>query len=144
MGKKEQAPLRVVLDTNILISSLLFRGELSRFVDLWKTGLLTPVISKETFQEFMAVLEYPKFGLSRKEIKLILQHEILPFFEIVEVMDTLRGICKDPDDDKFISCAVAASVDFVVTGDTALCNVGRYGRIRIIKAIDLFRILDKA
>ena len=127
MGKKEKAALKVVLDTNILISALLFRGKLSRVVDLWKEGRVVPVISKETFQEFKAVLEYPKFRLSKDEIKTIIEEEVLSFFEIVEVTDEVKGICTDPDDDKFIACAIAASADFIVTGDSALCD-GRYPR----------------
>jgi len=100
MGKKEKAPLKVVLDTNILVSALLFRGELSRLVDLWKNGKLTPVISKETFRELKAVFEYPKFHLTKDEIKTIIEEEILPFFEVVEVAEEVSGICNDPDDDK--------------------------------------------
>ncbi|MBI5100455.1 MAG: putative toxin-antitoxin system toxin component, PIN family [Nitrospirae bacterium] len=142
MGKKENPALKVVLDTNILISALLFRGELSRVVDLWKKGRIVPVISKETFQEFKAVLHYPKFRLSRAEIKTIIEDEVLPFFEVAETADKVKGICTDPDDDKFIACAVAASADFIVTGDSALCDVGKYRSVRIIKAVDLLKMMD--
>ena len=142
MGKKEKAALRVVLDTNILISALLFRGELSRVANLWKESRVVPVISKETFQEFKAVLEYPKFRLSKDEIKTIIEEEVLSFFEIVEVTDEVKGICTDPDDDKFIACAIAASADFIVTGDSALCDVGKYRSVKIIKAFDLLKMMD--
>ena len=49
MGKKQEKVKRVVLDTNVLISALLFRGELSKIVGLWQKGKIIPVISKETF-----------------------------------------------------------------------------------------------
>ncbi len=142
MGKKEKTALKVVLDTNILISALLFGGELSHIVDLWKGGRIAPLISKETFQEFNAVLEYPKFMLSKVEIKAIIEEEVLPFFEVVEVTDKIRGICTDPDDDKFIACAVAASADFIVTGDSALYGVGKYRAVRMIKAFDLVKMIE--
>ncbi len=68
MGKKPKKIIRVVLDTNVLISALLFKGELSRIVGLWQKGKIVPVISKETFSELKTVLEYPKFSLSGAEI----------------------------------------------------------------------------
>ena len=79
MGKKQKKIIRVVLDTNILISALLFKGEVSRIVGLWQKGKMTPVISKETFDELRTVLEYPIFSLSRVEIKSMIAHEILLF-----------------------------------------------------------------
>ena len=75
MGKKEKPIIKVVLDTNVLISSILFKGELSRIVDLWKRGKIIPVISRETFSELRTVLEYPKFRLTRGEIKEIIEEE---------------------------------------------------------------------
>ncbi len=51
MGKKEKQVKRVVLDTGILVSALLFRGELSKIVGLWQKEGVIPVISKETFNE---------------------------------------------------------------------------------------------
>jgi len=142
VGKKEKTALKVVLDTNILISSLLFRGKLSRIVDLWMNGRIVPVISKETFAEFKAVLEYPKFRLTKGEIKTIIEEEVLPFFEIVEITAEVLGACKDPDDDKFISCAVSASADFLVTGDSALYDVGKHKAVKIIRALDLLQMMQ--
>jgi putative PIN family toxin of toxin-antitoxin system len=142
MGKKEKAPLKVVLDTNILVSALLFRGELSRLVELWKNSKIMPVISKETFRELKAVIEYPKFRLTKDEIRTIIEEELLPFFEVVEVADEVSGICRDPEDDKFISCAISASADFVVSGDKHLCELHVYKSVRIIKAADLMKMFN--
>jgi putative PIN family toxin of toxin-antitoxin system len=142
VGTKEKAIKKVVLDTNILISSLLFKGTLSRIVDLWKDGKILPVISRETFHEFKTVLEYPKFKLTKGETKAIIEEEILPFFEIVEITNTVSGICKDPDDDKFIACALSASADFIVSGDKDLCDVVTHKSIKIISASHLLKIID--
>lgn len=142
MGKKEKAPLKVVLDTNILVSALLFRGELSRLIDLWKKDRVIPFISKETFQELKAVLEYPKFHLTKDEIRTIIEEEILPFFEVVDVASEVSGICNDPDDDKFISCAISASADFIVSGDKHLCELHTYKSVKIIRAADLMKMFD--
>ena len=142
MGKKEKGPLRIVLDTNVLISALLFGGRLSGIPYLWKTGKIVPFISKETFTEFRTALEYPKFRLTRGEIKTLVEEEVVPFFEIVEISEEVRGVCRDPDDDKFISCAISASADFMVTGDAALYAVGKYRTVKIIRAEDLLQIMQ--
>ncbi len=141
MGEKEKTVKKVVLDTNILVSALLFKGRLSEIVDLWKNGKIVSVFSKETFEEFRAFLEYAKFSLSTQEIKMIIEEEVLPFFEVVEVTNEIKGICRDPDDDKFLACAVSAKADFIVTGDKDLLEIGRYGSVKIISGSTLFKIL---
>jgi putative PIN family toxin of toxin-antitoxin system len=142
VGKKEKTLIRVVLDTNVLISSLLFKGELARIVDQWKAGKIVPIVSRETFDEFRTVLEYPKFRLTKGEIKSIIEEEVLPFFEIVETVSEVSRVCKDPDDDKFIACALSAAADFIVSGDKDLCDVATYRAIKIIRASDLLKMID--
>ena len=140
MGKKEKQVKRVVLDTNVLISALLFRGGLSKIVGLWQQGKITPLISKETFNELMTVLEYPKFALTQEEIDLIIKHEILPYFEIVEVVKDVKGVCRDPEDDKFISCAISASADYIVSGDKDLIDLRQHKSIKIVKVFDFLKM----
>ncbi len=143
MGKKEKTIRKVVLDTNIMVSALLFKGKLSVIVDLWKKGRIVPILSKETFEEFKTVLEYPKFSLTEQEIGTIIEEEILPYFEIEEVVDNISGICMDIDDDKFIACAVSASADFIVSGDKDLLDIGSYKSVKIISASELLRMFEK-
>jgi putative PIN family toxin of toxin-antitoxin system len=140
VGKEPKKITRVVLDTNVLISALLFKGELSRIVRLWQEGKILPIISKETFDKLMAVLEYPKFSLSHAEIKSIIEHEIIPFFEVVNVSEHVRGACRDPGDDKFISCAISANADFIVTGDKDLFDLKKYQSVRIIQAAEFIKM----
>ena len=140
MGKKEKTQLRVVLDTNILVSALIFGGNTARVAELWKAGRILPVISKETFSELKAVLKYPKFKLTDSEIQMLVEDEILPFFEVAEISDYVSGICSDPDDDKFISCALLASADYVVTGDRHLIDVGTHKTVKIIPASELLNM----
>jgi len=140
MGKKEKAK-KVVLDTNVLVSALLFKGELSKIADLWEKGRIIPVISKETFAEFKKVLSYPKFSLTDKEIKTIIEENILPFFEIVDTTINITGVCEDPDDDKFISCAISASAGLIVSGDRDLCKLSRYRSIKFINAKDFIKMM---
>jgi putative PIN family toxin of toxin-antitoxin system len=140
VGKKEKTVKRVILDTNILVSALLFKGRLSEIVNLWKKGKIVPVLSRETFEEFNKVLEYPKFSLSTLEIKMIIEEEVLPFFEVVEIACKVEGICGDSDDDKFIACAISAKADFIVTGDRDLLDIVKYKSIKIISGATLLRM----
>jgi putative PIN family toxin of toxin-antitoxin system len=142
VGKKEKQVKRVVLDTNVLISALLFRGGLSKIVGLWQKGKIIPVISKETFSELLTVLEYPKFSLTQEEIDPIIKYEILPYFEIVEVVKDVKGISRDPEDDKFISCAISGSADYIVSGDKDLFDLKQYKSIKIIKASDFLKMYN--
>ncbi len=140
--KKKKNTIKVVLDTNILVSALLFNGRLSRIVRLWKTGQITPYVSKETFHEFKNVLKYPKFGLSEKEINTIIEEEVLPYFQVVDLKETVKGVCKDLDDEKFISCAISSSAKFLVTGDNDLYDLKRYKFVKIIKASDFIKMFQ--
>ncbi len=138
MGKKKKIK-RIVFDTNILVSALLFRGELSKIATLWEKGRIIPVISRDTFEEFKNVLAYPKFSLSENEIKAIIGENVLPFFEVIEITHKVKGVCRDPKDDKFLSCAVSANADFIVSGDRDLCDLRKYKTIKIITPYDFLK-----
>ena len=142
MGKKKEKVKKVVLDTSVLISALLFKGELSKLVDLWQKGKIVPIISKATFQELRSVLEYPKFSLSEEEINTIIGNEVLPHFDVVEVTKDVKGVCRDPADDKFISCALSANADYIVTGDKDLSDMKKYRSVKIIHASDFIKMFD--
>lgn len=130
---------RAVLDTNVVISALLFRGELSSLHTLWKKKAFTVVASKEIMEEYIRVLAYPKFNLTEKEIKDIIQEELLPFIEPVAVTGKLKGVCVDPDDDKFLVCARASKADVIVSGDAHLLSLKKYKGCSIVTAEKFLR-----
>ncbi len=134
---------RVVLDTNILVSALLLKGRLNKLVDLWKTGIIHPVLSRETFSELIAVLSYPKFDLSDNEIKTIIEDEILPFFTVTEMKEKVSGVCRDPDDDIFLTAACNAQASLIVTGDKDLLELKNFKSVRIVTAreyLDMMKV----
>jgi uncharacterized protein len=135
---------RVILDTNVLVSALLFKGRLARLVELWKTGAVVPVISKETFTELRQVLHYPKFALNADEIRAIIEDEIIPFFDVVDIKEGVDGVCRDPYDDMFLAAAVNARAAWIVTGDRDLLDVGRYGDVEIVTAQDFLELHDQS
>jgi putative PIN family toxin of toxin-antitoxin system len=123
--------VRVVLDTNALVSALLFSGVSSKLVSLWQNGVIAPLLSREILDEYLRVLSYPKFALSEEEIKELIQEEILPFAEVVKPKRRLRVVRRDPSDNKFLECAVAGKANVIISGDKDLLSLGRYRQIRI-------------
>jgi len=142
MGTEEEPVKQVILDTNVLVSALLFKGRLTRLVELWQNGLIIPVISRETFTELRQVLHYPKFALTADEIKAIIEDEILPFFDVVDVAENADGVCRDPYDDMFLAVAVSAQASYIVTGDKDLLALERYGAAKIVSPQEFLEKID--
>ena len=114
---------RAVLDTNVLVSALLFRsGRLSWLRQAWQTMALRPVMAKPTTEELLRVLAYPKFRLTSADVEALLE-ELLPWVEVFAApipSVVKRWTVRDPKDQIFLDLALAAGVDLLVTGDADL------------------------
>lgn len=110
---------RVVLDTNVVVSALLFRGTTSELHALWKRSAFTALVSDATISELARVLAYPKFRLTGDTIAGLLAAEVLPFTERVEPARS-PAACRDPDDDEFLWTARDGRAEMLVTGDPDL------------------------
>jgi putative PIN family toxin of toxin-antitoxin system len=133
--------VRVVLDTNVVVSAIVFReGRLSWLRELWRESRIVPLASRATTDELIRVLAYPKFRLSQDDIQALLS-EYLPFAEPAEVgRRRAPGLprCSDPDDEKFLALAVIGNAEALVTGDKALLILA--GRTRFaIESPAVFR-----
>lgn len=124
--------MRVVLDTNVVISALLFGGKAGDVIPLWQSSRFQWLASKDIVREYARVLSYPKFRLEEQDIRELLNEEILPFVTPVHVRRTPRVIAKDPSDDKFLACAVAGRAETIVSGDRHLLDLRSYQRIPIV------------
>ena len=89
---------RIVVDTNVLVSGLLFDGKPGELIKLWKEGRIVPLCSKEIVREYLRVLAYPKFELSESDIDFLLAHEILPYFEVLTVPPGKPFVTMDPSE----------------------------------------------
>ncbi len=123
--------MRVVLDTNVLISALLFTGIASEVVPLWQKGAITVLLSREILDEYLRVLAYPKFQLSEGEIKGLIEEEFLPFVQIIKPGTRIRIVKRDPSDNKFLECAVAGKADVLISGDKELLAIRHYRQVRV-------------
>jgi putative PIN family toxin of toxin-antitoxin system len=128
--------IRVVLDTNVLVSGLLFGGTPGKLLDLWKIGTIRLMMSRVMLDEFLRVLAYPKLRLSEEEIHYLLYVEVLPHVEMVEVHPGPILIPADPSDDMFLRCALAAGAKYILSGDRHLLQLKSYKRIKILSPAD--------
>lgn len=128
--------VKVVVDTNVLVSALLFGGKPGKLIPLWQRGTIRPLASKEIIDEYLRVLAYPKFKLAEEDINYLLYQEILPYFEVIAVELGPRIIKKDPEDDKFIRCALAGKAKWIISGDCHLLALKTYQKIKILSPSD--------
>ncbi len=116
------APLRVVLDTNVVLSALVFGGGLPGAVRMaWQSGALRPLASAATVQELVRVLAYPKFRLSAAEQEELLA-DYLPYVQTVRIPQPPPTVpaCRDPLDEPFMQLALAGKARVLVSGDRDL------------------------
>lgn len=114
--------MKVVFDTNTVISALLFRGKLSVLVEHWQQLQITPLLCEQTRAEFLRVLAYPKFKLHSAQIDT-LSSRYLPYTKTVEVLKQAVNHlpeCRDNKDQIFLELAFIGHADVVVTGDADL------------------------
>jgi uncharacterized protein len=117
-----RAQPRVVLDTNVVVSALLFGGgPTARVRAAWMAGRFVPLASAATAQELVRVLAYPKFSLTTDEQQDLLA-DYLPWVQVVRIPDPppVAPPCRDPFDLPFLHLAIAGKGDALVSGDKAL------------------------
>ena len=120
-----------MVDTNVFISSF-FGGNPRKVIDLWKSGDITLCLSRPIVDEYIEVLR--RLGLQdEKELEELLGL-FAHGFHLVYTAKTpdLNVVGEDPDDDKFIECAVALKADFVISGDKNLIAIKDYMGIKIV------------
>jgi putative PIN family toxin of toxin-antitoxin system len=124
---------RVVFDTNVILSALLFRsGRVSWLVPLWQQGKVVALLSKETASELLRVLAYPKFKLNHEEQQCVLQ-SFVPYVETVLTRQSRHlPLCRDPHDQKFLILADQGHADYLVTGDDDLLTITDFTACPII------------
>ena len=135
--------IRAVLDTNVVISALLFSGPPSQLVSAWQSSRLRPVVSASILDEYIRVLAYPKFKLTNAEIRGLLEDDILPFIETVKVPPSPAPKVRDPDDAKFITCATTAGVHWLVSGDDDLLSLHRVKSVEIVSVTAFLQYLKR-
>jgi putative PIN family toxin of toxin-antitoxin system len=128
--------LKAVIDTNQFVSSLISKqGPSAQLIDRWREQKFILVISPEIIAEIQKVLEYPhiskKYKLRKSDVQSLLTliaHEAV----VIPKLLSVHVIKDDPDDDKFLACALAAKAEYIVSGDQHLLDLGSYRSIPIV------------
>jgi uncharacterized protein len=138
--------MRAVIDTNVLLAGLLWRGPPYALLEQVRSGALTFISSPELLAELAEVLARPKFDAivqrsnSSRE-QMLLQVRMLA--EVIAPPPLIKPVCRDPDDDAVLALAVAAQADLIVSGDEDLLSLQRFEGIAILSpAMALQRVND--
>lgn len=138
--------MRVVLDTNIIISALVFNtGQLGWLREAWINQQIIPVVNKTCVEELLRALTYPKFKLSPEEIRSLLG-EYLPHTIIIESTPNLEKKiprCKDTHDQKFLELAYFGNAEALITGDKALLNLHGKTPFAILTPAEFRKLFDR-
>ena len=121
---------RVVLDTNVYISALLFGGFPGSVLDLAILGAFTLILSPALLDELDEKLR-AKFEMTMEDTAF-LRARLETLGEIVEPGEVLKVIVDDPDDNRVLECAVKGKADLIVSGDRHLLKLGMYRGIKIV------------
>ncbi|MEA3428350.1 MAG: putative toxin-antitoxin system toxin component, PIN family [Thermodesulfobacteriota bacterium] len=123
--------LKVVVDTNVFVS-LFFGGIPKRIIDLWKNGEIVLCLSQQIIEEYFEVLV--RLGLKDNHDLESLTNLFAEGYNSLFTAKTpqLKIVEDDPDDDKFIECAVALGSKYIVSGDKHLKKIKKYIDIKIM------------
>ena len=131
--------MRVILDTNVLVSGVFWRGPARRILELWMKGSLEVFVSLALLEEYEEVLNEIESkrasGLAEGWRMFVAEHATLVHASKV------YKICRDPDDDEVLNCAAAARADFVVSGDKDLLVLKRLPDFKIVSPSDFLKRL---
>lgn len=123
--------LKVVLDTNVFVSAVLTKGPSSDLFERWKAGKFTLLFSPVIFDEYFEVIARPKFDQQEQDIRALA--ELLAERAVALTPQIKIDVCKeDPDDNKFLECAIAGAADFIVSGDQHLLRLKEYQGVKIV------------
>jgi putative PIN family toxin of toxin-antitoxin system len=126
--------LRVVLDTNVLISAILFGGNPRQILEKAIRGEIRLCLSEPILEELKGVLQRSKFDYSPEMIQVILT-ELTGVSDFVNPSKTINVVSEDPGDNRILECAVEAQANYIVTGDFHLLKLSRYRNIEVVNAV---------
>lgn len=126
--------MKIVVDTNVMISGIFFGGFPRQVVEAVVDSKIVACANQEILDEYVRVVEEMiarKQGTLRDDALTILMSKL----DLVQPESHVE-VCRDPDDDKFIACALDARALYIVSGDQDLLVIGEYNGIRVITAAE--------
>jgi hypothetical protein len=137
--KKKAEKLKLVLDSNVFISSVVFGGKPREILDLAVKGLIEIAVSDDILEEIKAVLEGHKFQFPAKSVYAIIT-EIENMADLVEPKEGIDTILDDPGDNRVLECAAESGANGIVSGDSHLLALRTFGKIKIMNPDEFLRL----
>ena len=131
-----------MLDTNVLISVIIFGGPPRKILQMIITGSITGCLSMPILEEMIAVLRRRKFGFTAEQSMRIME-ELHSLCDMVAPDSEMNAVPQDPDDNRILGCALAAKADFIISGDSHLTAMGQFNGIPIMTPSKFLDILEK-
>ncbi|MEI6806003.1 MAG: putative toxin-antitoxin system toxin component, PIN family [Myxococcaceae bacterium] len=131
--------MRVVLDTNVIMSGIFWSGPTEKILKLWSQGKFRLLISLSVFDEYKEIVQRLSQKYELKSADSIL-HDIFLGSELVEPNEESVPDCEDIDDIMFLELAVAGKADYLVSGDKHLLRVKEYKGGKIVKPSDFISL----
>jgi putative PIN family toxin of toxin-antitoxin system len=137
--------IRVVFDTNIVVSGTLWRGTPYLVLQMAETGRVKALISEAMLDELKDVIERPKFNtrltlLNKTSTEIVENYAAIA--EVIEIESVERIVAADADDDQILACALSGHADYIVSGDPHLLEIKQVQNIPILAAHDFLTLLD--
>ena len=124
--------MKIVLDTNVFISGIFFSGPPAKILKAWKEQKFQIVLSKDILDEYQRVAGELSAKFPSVDIEPII--ELLTIYgEVVETKEINATECEDPDDNKFLECAIASNSMIIVSGDNHLLKISGCQGIDVLK-----------
>ena len=133
--------MRVVLDTNVILSGILFGGKPRRIFEGAIAGTFKMLISEATVSELRGVLQRPKFGLASQIIEAIVA-ELSSIAEWVVPQNHVEIIKDDASDNDVLDCALEGNADYIVSGDEHLLKLERCGKTSVVNPDSFLRLME--
>lgn len=132
--------LRIVLDTNVLISAIIRNGKPRKLFQLGIDGKYQILTSKEILNEFEGVIHRPKFKMTKDEV-IVIVSTLVDSSEKIPLKSNFKVIESDPDDDIIINTAYDGKADYIVSGDPDLKSLKNFKGIKIVSVDEMLKIL---
>jgi putative PIN family toxin of toxin-antitoxin system len=145
-GRSGKKVLKVVIDTNQFISSIIIqKGPSAQLLQVWRNHYFILILSKNIIEEIKKVLYYPyikeKYNLQEQVIESLInliEHEAIILSDSIKI----NVINDDPEDNKFLACSLEAEADYIISGDKHLLKLHHYKDIPIITVREFLRIIE--
>ncbi len=144
MEGKNNSPIKVVIDTNVLISAAIsLYGHPAKIFEMMLLEEIQNFTSEEMLEELIDVLHRKEIAerMSESQREFIIHH--VEIFSVkIKPLENIQVIFDDPDDDKIVECAVFSGAQYIISGDDHLLKLKVFRGIKIVTPAEFFKIIN--